>query len=163
VWILAFFVAGVVIGLLLLVLQQGMPGSWTSLWRAGQPVPRTAQPHSNEPTAKAAPLPRQAEDSGEAATAGGQRHDQPLQCDRAAALKVMERARSLASMHEQGGRLTLNLTREWEYYSAGHRRSFVEVFSEADRCLQGQFRELHFLYQGREVASVSSGGAIEVK
>jgi hypothetical protein len=88
---------------------------------------------------------------------------EPLRCDRKAAREVYEKAMTLASIREQGDGVLLDLTREWEFYRPGHRRGFVEAFSKADRCLHGGYREIRFSYQGREVANVSTSGAVEMK
>jgi hypothetical protein len=189
---MTFFVMGILIGLLLLVLEQ----------RGGDPRPLSEladipeksmkrQPSSTAPkktdkpvvhrqtggkspaankaaTDKPVGVPHVEDTPAEKPIAEDQATGEkprivPLSCDRKESLQVRERARTLASISEQDNVVQLVLTRDWEYYSPGHRRGFVEAFSEADRCLHGHFRELHFLYQGQEVATVSTIGAVEMK
>lgn len=155
VWILTFFVMGIVIGLLLLVLEQGLPTSWRSV-----ELPEfTREPVA--PTPGEQPAPRVKEQLAPRDEEAPKL--EALHCDRDEAQRVRQKALSLASISEQGGEVRLALTKEWEYYSAGHRRSFVGAFSEADRCLQGIYRPLRFSFQGDEVATVSASGAITMK
>ncbi len=174
VWIMVFFVMGILIGLLLLVLEQGGKDPWRLPAQPATPA-KSAQleprPYSAPKAAKTTdkPVVGKQTTSGKAGSKPAEDETMqqptiaPLRCDRKAAMQVRERARSLASISEQENRVQLVLTRDWAYYSPGHRRGFVEAFSEADRCLHGQFRELHFLYQGHEVATVSNVGAIRMK
>jgi hypothetical protein len=138
VWVLAFFVMGMLMGLLLLVLQQKDGLLWRQtkekLGSVGLPL---------------------AADSREKV--------EPMLCDRQEAEAVYEKARSLATIIERDGRLQLRLGGDWEYYTAGHRRGFVEAFAEADRCLQGSFRPIRFSYRGEEVATFSAEGALQMK
>ena len=164
---------GVAIGLLLLVLERGPlvvglepetsgPGTAAQSGAVAKEAPKPAP--TRQKTAPGVEAKRGASQPRAAAPAGGQAAEQlqPLQCDRDEAEAVVQRARSLATLSERGALLQLSLTRDWEFYSSGHRRSFVEAFSEADRCLQGQFRQLHFFYRGQLVATVSAEGAVEM-
>lgn len=172
-WILVFFVVGVVIGLMLLILQGSLPLSWL----ASTPAPiaevapqrpsavlpegrirgdkvRTWSPRTDPaspPTSTRPPSePKQA-------------MSEPIDCNREKALAVRDKARSLAVFSEQPDHLQLRLGDDWAYYSAGHRRSFVEVFSKADRCLQGRWRDIRFTFRGEEVATLSAAGVVEMK
>jgi hypothetical protein len=174
VWVLTFFVMGVVIGLLLLVLQGGQPPSWLTVsWPhfAREDVPPSpavvmqrepvrgseASRHTNRLDHKvtngaAAPLP---EEPGRVIVA-------PMQCNREAAQAVRNKASELATLGLQGGIVQIYLGRAWEYYTPGHRRSFVEAFAEADHCLQGEWRPMRFSFRGAVVATVSVEGAIDM-
>ena len=173
VWIVSFFIMGVIIGLLLLVLErEAVPVAAKQAPSKEEPAPkpRAANIDKQQKRQKPpppAPAPRKIVAPPEAvATPAPQatvEQLQPLQCDREQADAVMQRAQTLSSFVERGGGLQLNLTSEWEYYSPGHRRSFVEVISEADRCLQGRYRPLQLNYRGEEVARVGTDGAIEMK
>lgn len=166
VWILAFFVMGIVIGLLLLVLDRGVPRLWPPS-SAAHPVPK-----ERKSTTVATPSRGTAVTAGKEQSAAKSREKapekadasiiEPLHCDHATAEKVWERALSIASISEQDGVMRLAMTRQWEYYSPGHRRSFVETFSESVRCLRGQYRELRFYYQGVPVAQVSAEGLVQM-
>lgn len=161
VWILAFFVMGVVIGLLLLVLEQGFPHSWVA---AERPVASARGEVQHVPAERPAPVPTT---RGKAVPIQEPANIEParieaLRCDHEAAQRVWDKALSLASISEQGGVIQLAMTREWEFYSPGHRRSFVETFSEAVRCLQGHYRELLFRYHGDAVAHVTDKGAVKM-
>jgi hypothetical protein len=87
----------------------------------------------------------------------------PMQCNREAAQGVRDKAGELAQMRVQGGVLQLYLGGVWEFYTPGVRRSFVETFAEADRCLQGGGRPIRFSFRGSEVAAVSAEGAVEMR
>lgn len=144
VWILAFFVLGMVMGLMLLILQQGGLAKWRSLEWPSQ----LDEPPSQQTAGSSEPVrPRV----------------QAVSCDREQAQRVYDKVRTLATLSQQGNILTVQLGGAWAYYAEGHRRGMVEAFSEADRCLSGQQRSLRFTYQGEEVASVSRQGHIEVK
>jgi hypothetical protein len=86
-----------------------------------------------------------------------------MQCNREAAQGVRDKASELAEISVQGGVLQLHLGSVWEFYTPGLRRSFVEAFAEADRCLQGDGRPIRFSFRGSEVAAVSAGGAVEMR
>lgn len=180
VWVLTFFVMGVALGLLLLLLQQpglpdgvaevtAQPAPVKSQARAiEQPRPRKVVPKPKpkpkpEPIAPAPVQPQQtvAEEPPLPATANPT--IEPMNCDRRAAEAVRDKARTLATITQRGETVQLNLTRQWEYYLPGHRRSFVETFAEADRCLHGRPRVIRFNFRGVEVARVSADGAIVMK
>lgn len=175
VWVLTFFVMGVVMGLLLLVLQGGHPPAWFAVsWPdfsaeevASQP-PAPPQGESASASRASRPASRPARDSTNAAVASSPAVSDrvivaPMQCNREAAQAVHDKASELATLSLQGGVLQLYLGRAWEFYSPGLRRSFVETFAEADRCLQGVWRPMHFSFRGAEVATVSAEGAIEIR
>jgi hypothetical protein len=86
-----------------------------------------------------------------------------VQCDREDATEVWAKAEKLATIVDNGGRLQLHLKREWEYYGPGHRRGFIEAFSDAALCLKGHHRPILFVFRGDEVASVSADGLVEIK
>ena len=161
VWILTFFVMGIIIGLMLLLLQRGpvveapRPAQKPQVKEAAAPTkpPKKAEPRRVTPPPKPLPPVQQAAPS----------QYQPLECDRKSAEAVLERARSLAATSDSGDGVLLSLSSEWEYYSPGLRRSFVEAFSEADRCLQGRYRPLSLRYRGELVAEVGADGSIEMK
>jgi hypothetical protein len=167
VWILTFFVMGIVMGLLLLILQGGQLPSWFNRLQppdtieetpqqSGAALPRVApRPPSRSGSIVVAPLP--AKGAAKVVVA-------PMRCDRETARAVQEKASELATITLQGGVLVLRMGRAWEYYSPGHRRGFVEAFAEADRCLQeGTARPMRFSFRGAEVASVSADGAVEMQ
>lgn len=159
VWVLTFFVLGVVIGLLLLVLQGGRLPAWIDVqW----PFTPTEVVAPQKGPARVIHVPRQ--DSGSVVPRPAPATDKvivaPMQCNREAAQGVRDKASELAELSVQGGVLQLRLGSVWEFYSPGHRRSFVEAFAEADRCLQGAGRPIRFSFRGAEVASVSAEGAV---
>lgn len=163
VWVLTFFVMGVALGLMLLILQQqGMPErpqlevaqATTTKSRdttIKSPAPRKVAPKS-PPLAAPQPPPATASTTIE-----------PINCDRHAAEAIRDKARTLATITQQGDVVRLNLTRQWDYFTPGHRQSFVETFAEADRCLHGRLRLIRFSYRGEEVAMVSAEGAVQMK
>ncbi len=160
VWVLAFFVMGVLMGLLLLVLMQGNDHS---------PPPKTTQSRPEPATAPVVAkiremvTPRAEPTSENSSAAVEPAKIKPIRCDRMEARKVYVKARELATIIDQGERLQLRMNDAWEYYSEGHRRGFVDAFADADRCLQGKLRPIRFSYRGVEVASVSADGAVVVK
>jgi hypothetical protein len=162
-WILTFFVLGVVIGLLLLVLQGGQlpPATGFRLPWSGAA--------SGEATAPPAPAPIRARPQAvtrapmSAAQSDGRVVVAPMRCDRKAARQVQEKARELATLSVQGGGLLLQLGAGWEYYSPGLRRSFVETFAAADHCLLGDGRSIRFTFRGAEVAEVTAEGAVRMR
>jgi len=88
---------------------------------------------------------------------------EPIVCDRKAAQAVRDKARTLALFSEQGGELHLHLSGDWAYFSAGHRRSFVNAFAEADRCLAGRIRPIRFIFRGEAVALIDASGSVQMK
>jgi hypothetical protein len=155
VWVLAFFVMGMLMGLLLLLLQQqGEPSSWLAFdWPGNVVVGEIAQKVGQTTKPKPEPRPEPVNSS----------KVEPMRCDRAAARAVRDKARELATISEKGDALQLRLGGEWEYYLPGHRRGFIEAFAEADRCLQGNGRVIRFIFRGEEVAAVNAEGAVELK
>lgn len=171
-WVLAFFVMGVVIGLLILVLQQGGPGSIASSESeapvtlsepATKKVPARvkAKPKIKAASRKSpAPVPHS---EVEATPPPAEAVVEPIECDRAEARAVRDKARTLALISNKGDELILQLNENWAYYSAGLRRSFVATFADADRCLSGRARTMRFYFRGEEVAVVTKSGAIEMR
>ena len=160
VWVLTFFVMGIALGLMLLILQQqGLP-EWQGM-DSSQPAPANSQaraveqprPRKPKPRAKSTPTPP-------APPVTASTTIEPMNCDHRAAEAVRDKARTLSTITQQGEIVQLNLTRQWEYYSPGHRHSFVEAFAEADRCLHGRPRVIRFSFRGVEVAVVSAEGAV---
>lgn len=178
-WVLAFFVMGVMIGLLLLVLQEGGLGAAISALKqepavasksvavtspAKAPAKTQAKQKPRKPPAPT-PTPESAQGRGEVEPppASASAVVEPLKCDRAEAHAIRDKARTLALISEQGDELTLQLNENWAYYSPGLRRSFAVTFADADRCLSGRARVIHFSFRGEEVALVSREGALEMK
>ncbi len=162
VWILTFFVMGVLIGLLLLVLQRGpllIAPELLETKQVAESAPPSAIPPKKTESQQTTPQQR----PSLPAQGTTPLTFQPRLCDRKAAEAVVQRARTLASISDSGEAVELNLSSEWEYYSPALRRSFVEAFSGADHCLQGRYRSLRLLYRGEEVARVGSAGKIEMK
>lgn len=162
VWILTFFVMGILMGLLLLILQQGENPSWLKFDWPGKVVLEdvaqiVGQATKSQTQPQSRPNPQSKLHTPQATSV------EPMLCDRKAAQAVRDKARSLATISEQGGILMLRLGRDWEYYSPGHRRSFVQAFADADLCLQGQARAISFSFRGEKVATVSAEGAVEMK
>jgi hypothetical protein len=171
-WVFAFFVMGVVIGLLILVLQQGGPGSISS---SEAEVPVTlSEPATKKVSAKVkakpkvkaasrkspAPVPHS---EVEAPPPPAEAVVEPIECDRAEARAVRDKARTLALISNKGDELILQLNENWAYYSAGLQRSFAATFADADRCLSGRARTMRFFFRGEEVAVVTKSGAIEMR
>ncbi|MEN8170626.1 MAG: hypothetical protein ABFS08_10430 [Pseudomonadota bacterium] len=168
VWVLAFFVMGILMGLLFLILQQGESPSWLEFDRSEKVALEDVDQIAGEatrPQSKPRPRPQLEPKSH----MGSKPHTpqatsvEPMLCDRKAAQAVRDKARSLATISEQGGILMLRLGRAWEYYSPGHRRSFVQAFADADLCLQGQARAISFSFRGEKVAMVNAEGAVEMR
>lgn len=163
VWVLVFFVLGIVMGLLLLILQQGEAPSWLTLeWP--QSLTEQAEPKTKSVIK---PIPQRKSDKVMVRPSLGTQSTtvtvEPMRCNREKAQAVWDKGRSLASIRVQDEVLQLRMGRDWEYYSPGHRRGFVEAFSEADHCLQGYGRAIHFSFQGKEVATVTAEGAVVLK
>lgn len=183
VWVLTFFVMGVALGLMLLILQQqwlpdgeavdtAQPAPVKGPAKTAKPAPPrtlTAKRNPNpNPNPKPNPKPNPNPNPNPTLSPPPQPVTEnttiePINCDRRAAEAVRDKARTLSSITQQGDTVQLTLTRQWEYYSAGHRQSFVETFAEADRCLYGRPRMIRFSYRGEEVARVSVEGAVVMK
>jgi hypothetical protein len=167
VWVLTFFVMGIVIGLLLLILQGGLLPFWSGMSLSPDITKETQQQSESSKARVAAPPPsRPGNDSVGPlpAVSTAKLVAAPMRCDREAARAVHEKASELAMISLQAGVLQLRLGSAWEYYSPGHRRGFVEAFAEADRCLQeGDARPIRFSFRGSEVASVDTAGAVEMQ
>lgn len=175
-WVFAFFVMGIVIGLLLLVLQQG--GDPLALLEgASQPQPvapvlskpavHSSAQVSRGGTVTPTPAARTPSDApslpGNVPAAPPETTTEPMACDRRAAQAVRDKARSLALISEQADVLLLHLGSDWVYYSPGHRRGFINAFAEADRCLAGHLRPIRFFFRGEEVAQVDASGAVHIR
>ncbi len=175
-WILIFFVMGIVLGLILLNLEQAEAPWWLNLqWINGSDEPAVEGEQSQATTASPTspgkvpqPAVRSRQPANVQKTPSPSSADEPdiepRYCDRNKAWAIREKARSLATISEQGEQLLLRLSRDWEYYNPGHRRGFIEAFAEADLCLrEGRGRTIRFSYRGKEVATVSAEGAVEMK
>lgn len=181
VWVLAFFIMGIVIGLLLLNLQgvrylplgeDSKPAQVVVQERA-----ETVKQSPEEKTDKFGDLEKTVEILKKSVTRAVEKLPgtapapepkptptiEAVQCDRQDASEVWAKAEKLASIVEKSGRLQLHLKREWEYYGPGHRRGFIEAFSEAALCLKGSPHPISFIFRGNEVAAVSADGVIELK
>lgn len=164
-WIVAFFVIGILLGLLALqLLETRDPLAWlfparetttpasppavTS--RRNEPPPARAVASAPRVRGETSPVPPPA---AETPPPPPERIAEPLVCDRRAAARVREKAREVAEIFSEGERLTVKLRDEWSYYSDGVRRSFVKQFTDSDTCLNGHARPIEFYYQGNLFAS----------
>lgn len=158
-WIVAFFVIGILLGLLALQLLEARdPLAW--LFPARETTTPASSPavaaRRNEPpspaVASAPPTRRETSPvpppAAEITPPLPERIAEPLVCDRRAAARVREKAREVAEIFSEGERLTVKLRDEWSYYSDGVRRSFVGQFTDSDTCLNGRPRPIEFYYQG---------------
>lgn len=167
-WILLFFVVGVVLGLVLLNLDRALAPSWLEpQWTTQGDEPAGSEVSPDETVDSAPRRKPQRTPAGQPTSrqqAATEPRIEPRYCDLDKARAVREKARSLATLSEEGGQLLLRLGREWEFYSPGHRRGFVEAVAESDLCLQqGRGRTIRFSYHGKEVAIVTAEGAVEMK
>lgn len=179
VWVLAFFIMGILIGLLLLNLQgvRYLPVQEESKPEqvAAQEKSGTVKEDSREKTDKLVELEKTVARLKKSVTRAAEKLPKPapapepappveaVQCDRQDATEVWAKAEKLATIVENSGRLQLHLKREWEYYGSGHRRGFIEAFSDAALCLKGHHRPILFIFRGDEVATVSADGVVEIK
>ncbi len=185
-WVLSFFIMGIMLGLMVLILQQQGTPAWLTMSppqadsaksrphtqtaaadrkRSGRTVVSRPKPGPPTQTAEAPPPP--ATEPSVVETPSGAASNsatiEPMNCDHKAAEAVRDKARTLSTITQRAGTLQLTLTRQWEYFSPGHRQSFVETFAEADLCLYGRPRVIRFNYRGEAVAEVSAEGAVQMK
>lgn len=146
--IAAFFIIGVLLGLLfvdshyyaqlyrsLVVPEQS---EQTAARQGGKRAPAAAGGHEATPAAEPGTAPQ-----------GG---ESMLDCDPEMAQRIRAKALEIAELQEAPGVLHVRLRKQWEYYTPGIRRSFLQAFAESDVCLEGRARLINFYYQGELIA-----------
>lgn len=157
-WVLLFFVIGVLLGLGWLLAGEGWRPEWQ---QAPSATTSQGEPVSVTPARAARPAvqtPATATTEGEEGVARA-----AISCDRKAAMQVRDKVGRMAMLSEGPQGVVLYMGDEWAYYSAGHRRGLVTAFAEADHCLNGTPRPIRFIFRGEEAATVDATGSITAR
>jgi len=167
-WYLAFFVIGILLGLLALQLLDKRDPLALLFPSTPQQDKGEQQPASH--TKKTVAPPSQASTFARRSTPASPTNavateqlappppprpapiHEPLVCDQKVAREVRDKAREIAEITDYGDHLSVRLRDEWRYYADSVRHSFVQKFADSDACLNGRSRTIEFFYQGKHYA-----------
>lgn len=176
-WYIAFFLVGILLGLLLLrtydvaalIRSWGAePGSAAEhsasagkeQVKAAKPVTAVTPSPRKKPIADAEPEPSSpvAPATADAAATEPPPAEvapvpEPFVCNQKRASAIRDKAREMAEIVTYSDHLAVRLRGEWAYYSDSVRRSFITKFADSDACLNGRSRQIRFFYQGKLYAT----------
>ena len=70
-------------------------------------------------------------------------------CNKQAAVEVMTNILGLAKWHQEGGHIAVFWTFKIEDRQAIERLKMVRAYADADACITGEAREIHFYRKGK--------------